>query len=218
MSDKTTPTPDAAADTDSPAAAPAAPAEAAAESAVPARLAELEAAVADLTDRLLRSAADMENLRRRTEREIADARQYAVTGFARDLLSVGDNLRRALEAIPAEVRSADAQLATFAEGVELTERELLKALSKHGVEKLDPVGQKFDPNFHQAIFEVESADQPAGTVVQVVQAGYSIADRVLRPAMVGIAKAAKAKPAAEAVPAANDDKAAEDTPKSGQTS
>lgn len=157
----------------------------------PGRLQALEIEAADLKDRLLRVAAEMENLRRRNERELADTRQYAVTGFARDMVSVADNLRRALESVPAGAGEADPSLARLVEGVEMTERELLKALGRHGIQRLDPQGQKFDPNFHQAMFEVENADVAGGTVVQVVQPGYSIGDRVLRPALVGVSKTPK---------------------------
>ncbi len=149
----------------------------------------LKAENAELRDRYLRLAADMDNLRRRTEREVKDAKSYAVAGFARDMLAVSDNLRRALDAVPEEVRAtADAGLSTLVEGVEMTERSMLSTLERHGVRKLEPVGQKFDPNFHQAMFEVPNPDVPNNTVVQVVQAGYSIGERVLRPAMVGVAK------------------------------
>jgi molecular chaperone GrpE len=128
-------------------------------------------------------------LRRRTERDIKDARSYSVAGFARDMLAVSDNLRRALEAVPADDRaSADAGLKTLIEGVEMTERSMQSALERHGVRMLEPVGQKFDPNFHQAMFEVPNPDVPNNTVVQVVQAGFTIGERVLRPAMVGVAK------------------------------
>ncbi|MBX3577622.1 MAG: nucleotide exchange factor GrpE [Rhizobiaceae bacterium] len=156
----------------------------------------------ELKDRALRVAADMENLRRRTARDVQDARTYAVTNFARDMLSVSDNLRRALDAIPADAREAgDAGFKTLVEGVEITERAMLSALERHGVRKLDPQGEKFDPNFHQAMFEVPNADVPANTVVQVVQSGYSIGERVLRPAMVGVAKGGpKADAAAPAEP------------------
>lgn len=143
----------------------------------------------ELKDRALRVAAEMENLRRRTAREIQDARSYAVTNFARDLLTVSDNLRRALEALPAEARAAaDKAAAALIEGVEMTERSMLSTLERHGVKKLDPAGEKFDPNFHQAMFEVPNPDLPGNTVVQVVQPGYSIGDRVLRPAMVGVSR------------------------------
>ena len=156
----------------------------------------------ELKDRALRVAADMENLRRRTARDVQDARTYAVTNFARDMLSVSDNLRRALDAIPADAREAgDAGFKTLVEGVEITERAMLSALERHGVRRLDPQGEKFDPNFHQAMFEVPNADVPANTVVQVVQSGYSIGERVLRPAMVGVAKGGpKADAAAPAEP------------------
>ncbi|WP_299809318.1 nucleotide exchange factor GrpE [uncultured Roseibium sp.] len=149
----------------------------------------LKAENADLKDRALRTMADMENLRRRTEKEIKDARQYSVSGFARDMLNVSDNLRRALEALPEDDRkNADAGVAALIEGVEMIERDLLNQLEKNGVKKLEPEGQKFDPNFHQAMFEVPNTEVPNNTVVQVVQAGYVIGDRVLRPAMVGVSK------------------------------
>jgi len=144
---------------------------------------------AELKDRALRTMAEMENLRRRTEKEIKDARQYAVSGFARDMLTVSDNLRRALEALPEDDRkNADAGVASLIEGVEMIERDLLNQLEKNGVKKLNPEGQKFDPNFHQAMFEVPNTEVPNNTVVQVVQAGYVIGERVLRPAMVGVSK------------------------------
>lgn len=161
----------------------------AAANADAARIAELETENADVKDRLLRLAADMENLRRRTEREIKDARTYAVTSFAREMLSVADNLRRAIEAVPAEAKEhGDDGLNALIDGIEVTERGLLGTLEKHGVRKLDPEGQRFDPHFHQAMFEVPNPEVPNNTVVQVVQAGYAIGDRVLRPAMVGVAK------------------------------
>jgi molecular chaperone GrpE len=144
---------------------------------------------ADLRDKMLRTLADMENLRKRTAREVADARIYGITGFARDVLDIADNLQRALDAVPAETReSADPVLKALIEGVELTERSLLNALEKNGVKKFDPSGEKFDPNFQQAMYEVPDASVPPGTVVQVVQAGYLIGDRVLRPALVAVSK------------------------------
>jgi len=153
----------------------------------------------ELKDRALRVAAEMENLRRRTARDVHDARTYAVANFARDMLSVSDNLRRALDAIPAEAKaSGDAGFKALIEGVDLTERAMLSALERHGVKKLTPEGEKFDPNFHQAMFEVPNPDVPANTVVQVVQPGYSIGERVLRPAMVGVAKGGPKFAAAEA--------------------
>lgn len=149
----------------------------------------LELEKAELKNQLLRSLADMENLRRRTQKQVRDASQYGIANFARDLLTVGDNLRRAIETVSEEVRaSADSHLKTLLDGVEMTERELLRALDKHGVKKSDPQGERFDPNFHQAMFEVSDKDVASGTVVQVVQPGYVIGDRVLRPAMVGVAK------------------------------
>lgn len=149
----------------------------------------LKAENADLRDRFLRLAAEMDNLRRRTDREIKDAKSYAVTGFARDMLSVSDNLRRAIETLPEEARAAaDATITALIEGVEMTERGMLSTLERHGVRKIEAEGQKFDPNFHQAMFEVPNPNVPNNTVVQVVQAGYAIGERVLRPAMVGVAK------------------------------
>jgi molecular chaperone GrpE len=152
----------------------------------------LDRELADMKDRLLRTLAEMENLRKRTEREVADARLYGIASFARDVLTVADNMHRAMEAVPPELR-ADPNGKALIEGVELTERELLKALEKNGVRRFDPQGEKFDPNLHQAMYEVPDASVPAGSVVQVVQAGYMIADRVLRPAMVGVSKGGGAK-------------------------
>jgi molecular chaperone GrpE len=158
----------------------------------------LEREHAEMKDRLLRTLAEMENLRKRTEREIADSRLYGVTSFARDLLVVADNMRRALEAVTPELRStAESGVKALIDGIELTERELLKALEKNGVRQFTPQGEKFDPNLHQAMFEIPDATVPAGSVVQVVQPGYMIGDRVLRPALVGVSKGGpKAAPAA----------------------
>jgi molecular chaperone GrpE len=152
-----------------------------------------------LKDRLLRTMAEMENLRRRTEREIADAKAYGVTAFARDMLTVADNLARALDSVPEEARgAADGPLRSLIEGVDLTMRDLAAALGRHGVKKLEPQGEKFDPNFHQAMFEAPDESLPAGTVTQVVQTGWRIGDRVLRPAMVGVSKGGpKAPPKAD---------------------
>ena len=167
-------------------------------------VAQLAKEAADLKDRLLRTLADMENLRRRTEREVADARAYGISNFARDILAVADNMERALKALDDELREkADAGVKALLDGVELTERELIKAMEKHGVKKLEPLGQKFDPNLHQAMFEIPDESVPAGTVLQVMQPGYTIGERVLRPALVGISKGGPKAPApAEA--AAND--------------
>ena len=144
---------------------------------------------AEMKDRALRALAEAENIRRRSEREAGDARAYAVTAFARDLLSVVDNLERAVASIPAEQRTAGGEvLKTLIEGVELTARDLSSVLGRHGVKRLDPKGEKFDPNFHQAIFEAPDQSVPSGAVSQVVQSGWKIADRVLRPALVGVSK------------------------------
>ncbi|MCU0733737.1 MAG: nucleotide exchange factor GrpE [Hyphomonas sp.] len=160
-------------------------------------LATLEAEKAELKDKLLRTLADMENLRRRTEREVGDAKAYAVTGFARDLLGVADNLRRALESLGPDAQAAlDPAMKAMVEGIELTERELIKTLEKHNVKKLDPLGQKFDPNLHQAMFEAPDPTHAKGHVVAVVQSGYAISGRVLRPALVGVSSGApKTEPA-----------------------
>lgn len=159
----------------------------------------LEAEKAEIKDKLLRTLAEMENLRRRTEREIADSRTYAVTKFARDMLVVADNLRRAVESVPAEAKaSGEAAIKALIEGVELTERELARLLDSHGVKKREPVGEKFNPNFDQAMFEVPDETKPNGTVVQVIQPGYTIGDRVLRPSSVGVSKGGpKAEPQPE---------------------
>ena len=149
----------------------------------------LDRELADAKDRLLRALADMENMRKRTEREVADARVYGISNFARDILGVADNMHRAMQALDDELRAkADEATKALLEGVELTERELMNVLEKHGVKRIEPLGQKFDPHRHQAMFEIEDTDVPAGTVKQVVQAGYLIGDRVLRPAMVAVSK------------------------------
>jgi molecular chaperone GrpE len=152
-------------------------------------LTKLQAENAELKDRLLRTLAEVENVRRRGEREVNDTRVYAVAKFAGDMLGVADNMERALANIPAEkLEAADGTIKTLVEGIELTEKEMLRTLEKHGVKKLDPKGERFDPNFHQAMFEVPDPSVPNGTVAQVVQVGYSIGSRVLRPAMVGVAR------------------------------
>ena len=131
----------------------------------------------------------MENLRRRTEREAADARTYGVSALARDMLGVVDNLSRALESLPESARAeAAGAFKSLIDGVELTARDLQAALARHGIRKLEPQGEKFDPNFHQAIFEETDETVPPGTVAKVVQSGWTIGDRVLRPAMVGVSK------------------------------
>lgn len=171
------------------AAAP--PQDGAASVTQPATSAEADpvALAAEFKDRLLRTLAEMENLRKRTAREVADARLYSVTAFARDMLAVADNMRRALDAVSAELRaSVDPGVKALIDGVELTERELLKGLERNGVSQFTPRGEKFDPNVHQAMFEVPNASVPAGSIVEVVQPGYMIGERMLRPAMVGVSK------------------------------
>ena len=159
------------------------------EDAAPDAEAQLRKENAELKDRLLRTLADMENLRKRTEREVADARAYGISSFARDALSVADNIQRALEATGEDWKKhADEAGKALFEGVELTERDLLKALEKHGVRRIEPKGQRFDPNLHQAMYEVVDDSVAAGTVVQVLQAGFTIGDRILRPALVAVAK------------------------------
>jgi molecular chaperone GrpE len=169
---------------------------------------------AELKDKLLRTLAEMENLRRRTDREITDSRTYGISSFARDILAIADNMARALQTLRAELKEReDAGIKALLDGVELTERELSKVLEKHGVRKFEPQPrERFDPNLHQAMYEVQDPALPAGTVAQVVQAGYMIGDRMLRPALVAVAKGAP-KPAAE--PVANDNADAE-PPDSGQ--
>jgi molecular chaperone GrpE len=180
----------AAANENAEAATPAAPAE-------PDPVAELTQANAAMKDQLLRTLADMENLRKRTEREVAEARLYSVTNFARDVLSAADNIRRALESTGEEWKAtADASGQALYDGVELTERELLKVLEKYGIKKIVPMGEKFDPNLHQAMFKVPDPSVPANTVVQVLQAGFVINDtRILRPALVGVAEGGPKAPA-----------------------
>lgn len=153
---------------------------------------ELEVAQAELAetkDRLLRLAAEMENLRRRTQRDLDEGRKYATTSFARGLLDVADNLSRALGSVPADEREGNEFIRGLVTGIEMTERSLLALFEKHEIQKVVPAkGEKFDHNRHQAMFEVQTADLPSGTIAEVLQPGYVIADRLLRPAMVGVAK------------------------------
>lgn len=155
---------------------------------------DLQAEVETLKDQLLRTVAELENYRKRAEREREETSKYAISGFARDLLSVADNLRRALESVPETHDEPEKLLKSLTEGVEITEKELLSAFKKHAVEKIDPLGQPFDHHAHQAMFELEDQDQPPGTVVHVLQAGYQIHGRLLRPALVGVAKEKKSDP------------------------
>lgn len=157
-----------------------------------ARIDALEAELASHKDQLLRALAEVENVRRRAQREREDTAKYAVTSFAKELLAVADNLRRALEAAPAEGGNGEV-VRTLTVGVEATERQLLAAFDRAGIRKLEPMGEPFDPNFHQVMFEVEGTDKPGGTVVQVLQPGYTLHGRLLREAMVGVAKRASAE-------------------------
>lgn len=150
----------------------------------------LKAQVADLEDRLLRAHAEMDNIRKRTEREKSDAHKYAVTRFAQDIVTVGDNFQRAIDAVPSGAAEETPALKSFLEGVTLTERELVNVLERHGIKRIDPRGEPFNPHLHQAVMEDPNAIVAAGTVTQVFQVGYLIEDRVLRPAMVVVAKGA----------------------------
>ena len=155
-----------------------------------ARIQELEKETNNLKERLLRAIADTENLRRRSEREKKDASQYAVTGFARDILSISDTLSRTVATVTDELKSTET-FKPFIEGVEMADREVLAVFERQGNKKITPDGEKFDHNFHQAMFEIENLDVPPGTILQVVQPGYVLKDRLLRPAMVGVAKGGK---------------------------
>ena len=162
-------------------------AEAPAPGGIEERLAAAEAEAAEYKDRALRAMAEVENIRRRAQREAEESKKYAVTGFARELVNVADNLRRALAAVD-QTKVQDDVMKNLLTGVEATERELLAAFERNGIRRIDPKGEKFDHNLHQAIFETENTGQPPGTVTEVLQTGYTIADRLLRPAMVGVAK------------------------------
>ena len=157
---------------------------------IEAEIAGLREEAGKLKDQLLRTFADMDNLRKRMEREKAEATLYAASNFARDILSVSDNMDRALATAEADhLKEATEPVKNLVAGVEMTRRELLNVFERHGIKRVDPMGEKFDPHYHQAVFEVPTDDQPPGTVVQVMQAGFKIGERVLRPAMVGVAKA-----------------------------
>lgn len=152
--------------------------------ALEARVIAQDTQIKDLTDRLLRTAAEMDNIRKRTEREKADTVKYAITKFANDIVGMGDNFQRAIAAVPAGAAESDPALKSLLDGVGLIEREFLSVLERHGVTRVDAKGEAFNPNFHQAVMEREDRDVPAGTVLQVFQPGYMIEDRVLRSAMV----------------------------------
>ena len=150
---------------------------------------ELELKISELKDQLLRAVADSENIRKRSEREKEQTRKFGIANFAKDLLSIADNLGRALDAAPRNEDIKDDAIKNFVIGIQMTEQELQKAFDNNNIRKIDPIGEKFDYNFHQAMFEVEETDQEPGVVVQVLQPGYAIDDRILRPAMVGVSKA-----------------------------
>jgi molecular chaperone GrpE len=153
------------------------------------RIAELEAQVGEQRDQALRALAEAENVRKRLQREMEDSVKFAVTKFARDMLSVADNLGRALQAAPAERDELDPALKSLLEGVEATERELLAIFERNGIKKIDPLGEPFNPEYHQAVMEVPTSEHPPGTVALVMMPGYLLKERLLRPAMVGVAKA-----------------------------
>jgi len=166
-------------------------------------IATLEGRIAELTDRLLRAHADMDNLRKRTERDKEDTAKYAITKFAREVLSIGDNLQRAIAAVPAGAADADPALKALMDGVSLTDREFLNILERNGVKRVVPEGQPFNPHQHQAMIEVENREVAPGTVVQVYQPGYVLEDRVLRPAMVVVAKGGAKSAPGEAAASGN---------------
>ena len=153
-----------------------------------ARIAELEDEISTLKDQFLRAMAEAENVRKRSERQLAEAHKSGVANFARAVLTVADDLSRALAAIPEDQRQGDGLLQTLLGGVEAVERGLMKELESHNIERIDPVGEPFDPNFHEAMYEVPDSEFPNGTVAQVIQPGYRLHDRLLRPARVGVAK------------------------------
>jgi len=165
--------------------------------------------IRELEERLKRAIAEQENLRKRMEREKADTARYAIANFAREVLGIADNIQRAIDAVPKDAASHDPALKSFLEGIEVTERELHKSMERHGIAKLNPEGEKFDPNYHQAMFEVPTSDMPSGMVMQVVQPGYVLEDRVLRPALVGVSKSAP--------PAPDNDDQAKEAPQASET-
>jgi len=169
--------------------------------ALAAEVEKLNGQIADLTDRLLRAHAEMDNIRKRAEREKEETAKYAITRFARDVVTVADNFERAVQAVPPGAAEADDALKTLVEGVSLTERELINVLERHGIRRVMPKGEAFNPHLHQAMMEMHNAEVPPGTILEVYQPGYVIEDRVLRPAMVVVAKGGAKAPAAPA----NDD-------------
>jgi molecular chaperone GrpE len=166
----------------------AAPETSAADLSAAQRVQQLEAELTDLKDRSLRALADAENTRRRAQREVTDARKFAASGIVKDLLNVSDNLRRALESVPPELRDQDEQVKNLVIGVEMVEKDLLNAFEKHGVKRIEPLGEPFNHEYHQAMYEVENSGKPSGTIIELLQPGYVLHDRLLRPAMVVVAK------------------------------
>ncbi len=180
----------------------------------------LKAEAADLKDRLLRTHAEMDNIRKRLEREKLDASKYAISKFARDVVAIGDNVQRAMDAVPQSAAEQDPAVKSFVEGVAMIDRELLAILGRHGVTRLDPKGQPFNPHHHQAVVEVPSADFAAGLITQVFQSGYTLEERVLRPAMVavskGMPKPQPSEPRPPSEPTADNDAAPEPPGQNGQ--
>ncbi|MGE4279906.1 MAG: nucleotide exchange factor GrpE [Magnetospirillum sp.] len=187
-------TPEQGAETPAPDAP--APAE---ETSPEARIAELEAEVAKLKSEVLYARADTENVRRRLEQQAEDRGKFAVANFAKDVLGVADNLRRALDAVPANAREGNDIANTLTVGVEMTERELLSTMERYGIKLIQAMGERFDPNLHQAMMEMEDPTQPEGTVVMVMQQGYQLHERLLRPALVGVSKGGPKTPPGEQV-------------------
>jgi molecular chaperone GrpE len=150
---------------------------------------ELQRQVAEMKDQVLRTMAEMENVRARARKDVEESSKYAVTGFARDIISVLENLYRAAASVPEQARAESPLLNTLGQGIDMTLAEFINVMSRHGIKRIDPLHQPFDHNFHQAVAQIESAEHAPGTVLQVMQAGYVLHDRLLRPAMVGVAKA-----------------------------
>jgi molecular chaperone GrpE len=217
---ETEPTPhsNAASAPDGPASATSAEPVSASEAQITELISRLQAESAELKDRLLRTHAEMDNVRKRLEREKAEASKFAISKFARDVVGIGDNVQRALDVVPHQLAEQEPTLKSFVEGVTMIERELLSVLSRHGIKRLDPKGELFNPHHHQAVVEVPSAEVPAGHITQVFQSGYMIEERILRPAMVAVSKGgskppAPAEEAASAAPVDAGGATAEDEPK-----
>ena len=152
------------------------------------RISELESQLAESKNQLARAVAETENVRKRAAKEREDASKYAISSFAKDMLSIADNFRRALESVPDDIRGQDERIDNLLNGLEATERELEKTLARHNIAKLEPIGEIFDPNYHEVMYEVSAPDKQAGTVVQLMEPGYTLNERLLRPAKVGVAR------------------------------